>query len=302
MTTDLSIHNADLTDAESHALQTTILALFTAQAERYTQGLSGSLPKETADELMTSIFYTLDIQPTEPASYRPLVGQDIFAVFSRAQAQLEQKKRRALSLIQFLCLHTDDLGCLALRSTLSSLLTGIQQYDSRFFAHHIPGSIDYQLCILISESLMGIDYALAYLQRLSLEMQLLARFPVHRVLALLDGMSSRWRELVCNLLTPVLENAMALALLDIPTYRLHVSSEQRSLLLKHFHAMTVGQIHHDLNSAAHILAGELGTPDALPLLTRLAQELAPRVFEAIQREDRSHVFFSFGFPTSCSKG
>ena len=302
MTTDLFIHDAGLTDAENHALQTAILTLFTAQAERYTQGLSGSLPKETADELLTSILYTLDIQPTEPSSYRPMVGQDIFSVFSHAQAQLEQKKQQALSLIQSLCLHTDDLGCLALRSTLSSLLTGIRQYDSRFFAHHIPGSIDYQLCIPIPESLMGIDYALAYLQQLSLEMRLLARFPVHRVLALLDGMSSRWRELICNLLTPVLENAMALALLGIPTYRLHVSGGQRSLLLRRFHAMTVGQIHHDFDCAAHILINEIKADDALPLLTYLAQELAPRVFEAARHEELSHVFFSFGFPTSCSKG
>ena len=248
-----------LSPAQSDALHADLMALLAAQARRYTQGAGGSLPKETANELLVSILYTLAVDPTKPERFSPLVGKDIFA------------------------------------------------YDAVFFPHHVPGDIDYQLCLPVPESLMGVDYALCYLQRLSLESELLVCFPVHRVLALLDGVSARWRALVCNLLTPVLENAMALALLNKPPRRLHVSGDDRAALLTLFHGKTQGELERLFDRAAVYLAQTLipNRTDARLLCQTLAKQLAPRVFEAARREDLSHVFFSFGLPrrvTSCSKG
>ena len=296
-----------LSDGQSDALRKNLMALLAAQAGRYTQGASGSLPKETMDELLVSALYTLSVDPTRPESFTPLVGQDIFACFFQAQTRLLQKRDAALALASSLCLRMDDLGCVALRTTLSSLLNGLKRYDAVFFAHHVPGDIDYQLCMPVSESLMGVDYALRYLQRLELEDELLTCFPIHRVLALLDGVSARWRALVCNLLTPVLENAMALMLLGRPPRRLHVSGDDRSALLAMFAGRTQGELARLFDRAAIPLAQMLipNRADARLLCQTLAKQLTPRVFEAARREDLSHVFFSFGVPrhvTSCSKG
>lgn len=284
-----------LSDGQSDALRKNLMAPLAAQAGRYTQGASGSLPKETMDELLVSALYTLSVDPTRPESYAPLVGQDIFACFLQAQTRLLQKRDAALA--SSLCLRMDDLGCVALRTTLSSLLEGLKRYDAVFFPHHVPGDIDYQLCLPVPESLMGVDYALCYLQRLSLESELLVCFPVHRVLALLDGVSARWRALVCNLLTPVLENAMALALLNKPPRRLHVSGDDRAALLTLFHGKTQGELERLFDRAAVHLAQTLlpNRADARILCQTLGKQLAPRVFEAARRGDLSHVFFSFGF-------
>ena len=295
-----------LSDGQSDALRKNLMALLAAQAGRYTQGASGSLPKETMDELLVSALYTLSLDPTRPESYAPLVGQDIFACFLQAQTRLLQKRDAALTLASSLCLRMDDLGCVALRTTLSSLLNGLKRYDAVFFAHHVPGDIDYQLCMPVSESLMGVDYALRYLQRLELEDELLTCFPVHRVLALLDGVSARWRALVCNLLTPVLENAMALILLGRPPRRLHVSGDDRAALLIMLCGRTEGELARLFDHAAVHLAQTLlpNRADARLLCQTLGKQLAPRVFEAARRGDLSHVFFSFGVPkrvTSCSK-
>lgn len=295
-----------LSDGQSDALRKNLMALLAAQAGRYTQGASGSLPKETMDELLVSALYTLSVDPTRPESYAPLVGQDIFACFFQAQTRLLQKRDAALALASSLCLRMDDLGCVALRTTLSSLLNGLKRYDAVFFAHHVPGDIDYQLCMPVSESLMGVDYALRYLQKLELEDELLTCFPLHRVLALLDGVSARWRALVCNLLTPVLENAMALMLLGRPPRRLHVSGDDRAALLAMLCGRTEGELAHLFDRAAVHLAQTLlpNRADARILCQTLGKQLAPRVFEAARRGDLSHVFFSFGVPkrvTSCSK-
>lgn len=284
-----------LSDGQSDALRKNLMAPLAAQAGRYTQGASGSLPKETMDELLVSALYTLSVDPTRPESYAPLVGQDIFACFLQAQTRLLQKRDAALA--SSLCLRMDDLGCVALRTTLSSLLNGLKRYDAVFFAHHVPGDIDYQLCMPVSESLMGVDYALRYLQRLDLEDELLTCFPVHRVLALLDGVSARWRALVCNLLTPVLENAMALMLLGKPPRRLHVSGDDRAALLVMLCGRTEGELARLFDRAAVHLAQTLlsNRADARILCQTLGKQLAPRVFEAARRGDLSHVFFSFGF-------
>ena len=295
-----------LSDGQSDALRKNLMALLAAQAGRYTQGASGSLPKETMDELLVSALYTLSVDPTRPESYAPLVGQNIFACFFQAQTRLLQKRDAALALASSLCLRMDDLGCVALRTTLSSLLNGLKRYDAVFFAHHVPGDIDYQLCMPVSESLMGVDYALRYLQRLELEDELLTCFPIHRVLALLDGVSARWRALVCNLLTPVLENAMALMLLGRPPHKLHVSGDDRAALLVMLCGRTEGELARLFDRAAVHLAQTLlpNRADARILCQTLGKQLAPRVFEAARRVDLSHVFFSFGVPkrvTSCSK-
>ena len=295
-----------LSDGQSDALRKNLMALLAAQAGRYTQGASGSLPKETMDELLVSALYTLSVDPTRPESYAPLVGQNIFACFFQAQTRLLQKRDAALALASSLCLRMDDLGCVALRTTLSSLLNGLKRYDAVFFAHHVPGDIDYQLCMPVSESLMGVDYALRYLQRLELEDELLTCFPIYRVLALLDGVSARWRALVCNLLTPVLENAMALMLLGRPPRRLHVSGDDRAALLVMLCGRTECELARLFDRAAVHLAQTLlpNRADARILCQTLGKQLAPRVFEAARRGDLSHVFFSFGVPkrvTSCSK-
>lgn len=295
-----------LSDGQNDALRKNLMALLAAQAGRYTQGASGSLPKETMDELLVSALYTLSVDPTRPESYAPLVGQDIFACFFQAQTRLLQKRDAALALASSLCLRMDDLGCVALRTTLSSLLNGLKRYDAVFFAHHVPGDIDYQLCMPVSESLMGVDYALRYLQRLELEDELLTCFPIHRVLALLDGVSARWRALVCNLLTPVLENAMALMLLGRPPRRLHVSGDDRAALLAMLCGRTEGELARLFDRAAVHLAQTLlpNRADARILCQTLGKQLTPRVFEAARRGDLSHVFFSFGVPkrvTSCLK-
>lgn len=109
-----------------------------------------------------------------------------------------------------------------------------------------------------------------------------------------------------NLLTPVLENAMALMLLGRPPRRLHVSGDDRAALLIMLCGRTEGELARLFDRTAVHLAQTLlpNRADARILCQTLGKQLAPRVFEAARRGDLSHVFFSFGVPkrvTSYSK-
>ena len=100
-----------------------------------------------------------------------------------------------------------------------------------------------------------------------------------------------------NLLTPVLENAMALMLLGRPPRRLHVSGDDRAALLVMLCGRTEGELARLFDCAAVHLAQTLlpNRADARILCQTLGKQLAPRVFKAARRGDLSHVFFSFGF-------
>lgn len=286
-----------LTPEEAEALRGELHALLAAKARAYTLGDSTSLPRETAGELLASLLYTLGVNPNAPETYRPLLGADIHALYDTCLHRLEERTGRAKALAAELCLTAPDIGCAALASTLSGIARALPAYDTRFFAHRIPGEIDYQLISPVPDALLGIDYTLEYMTRLQAELRFLSRFPLHRALSLLDGMSSRWRELVCNLCAPVATNALGLALLGDDPRRLHLSQARRAELLERLRPCGPGQLPAALNSARRALRESLALTEAEDaLLAALCEDLAPRLRCAVQKGDLSHVFFSFGLP------
>ena len=287
-----------LTQEEAAALGDGLHELFCAQARALTMGQSSSLPQETAAELMASILYTLGVQADRPEGYASLLGVSLPEYLAQGRRALEQKTQRAKAMAAQLCLTAPELGCIALHDTLSSILRGLEHYDVRFFAHRVPGDIDYQLLIPVPETTPGIDYILAYLTELECELRFLSRFPRHRVLALLDGMSTRWRELVCNLCAPVAANALGLAMLVENPLRLHISIAQRDALTRLLSPMTEGMIENRLMVCGDKLAVGLFWNDAsiARLLRAQARDFAPGLHAAAQTGDLSHVFFSFGLP------
>ena len=287
-----------LTQAEAAQLADGLHALFCAQARALTMGKSGSLPQEAAAELIASMLYTLGVQPDRPESYAALRGADLPALLAQGRDTLERKTAMAKAMAARLCLSAPGFGCIALRDTLSGIVRGLECYDARFFAHRVPGSINYQLLRPVPERIQGVDYILAYLTRLHAELRLLARLPLHRVLALLDGFSPEWRELVANLYAPVAANALGLELLGGDPRRLHIGDAQRAVLLNLLGNCSVTIIEERLFAAARTVcrALDLREEDDTALLLSLALDLAPRVHAACAAGDLSCVFVSFGLP------
>ena len=68
-----------------------LLELLRAQALRYTQGESTSLPRETMTELLTSLCYTLSIDPRKgDSALLPLAEGDPHARYADALERLRQ--------------------------------------------------------------------------------------------------------------------------------------------------------------------------------------------------------------------
>ena len=251
------------------------------------------------DELLASLCYTLGIDPKKgDSALLPLALGEPHERYAKALDQLRNKTDCARMLAGQLCLSAPALDCLALHSTLRSIVAGLGSYDPRFFAHRVPGDIDYQLMRPVPERVQGVDYILAYLTRLDAELRFLSRLPLHRVLALLDGFSPEWRELVANLYAPVAANALGLALLGGDPRRLHIGDAQRAVLLNLLGNCSVTIIEERLFAAARTVCRtlDLREEDDTALLLSLALDLAPRVHAACAAGDLSCVFVSFGLP------
>lgn len=292
-----------LTQAENDDLRAELLALLRMQAVAYTQGDSDSLPAEVLLELLSSLLYTLGVDPAHPQTLAPLYGRDLRPLYEAGYRALLSKTEQARALIQALCRETPPLGCISLSDTVRSILASLDRYDARFFAHRVPGEIDYQLINPVPESVQGIDYILLYLLRLRAELRFLSRFPQHRLLALLDGACPGWREEIVSLCLPIGANALGLALLGEDPRRLHIRESERQALLQLFASLHTLDIENRLMRACTSLLDTLDLHEAqdADMLRALRRDLAPRIKTAADAGDLSHVFGGFGRPvTSCS--
>lgn len=292
-----------LTQAENDDLRAELLALLRMQAVACTQGDSDSLPAEVLLELLSSLLYTLGVDPEQPQTLAPLYGRDLRPIYEAGYRSLLSKTEQARALIQTLCRETPPLGCISLNDTVRSILASLECYDARFFAHRVPGEIDYQLIDPVPESVQGIDYILLYLLRLRAEMRFLSRFPQHRLLALLDGARPGWREEIVSLCPSVGANALGLVLLGEDPRRLHIRDHERQALLQRFSPLHPLDIENRLMRACTSLLEMLDLHEAqdADMLRALCRDLAPRIRSAADAGDLSHVFGGFGRPvTSCS--
>lgn len=290
-----------LSVAENMDLRAELLSLLRMQAAAYTQGDSQSLPAEVMLELLASLMYTLGVDPAQTPA--PLAGKDLRPLYESGYRALLAKTEQARTLILALCREAPPLGCISLSDTVRSILSSLDRYDARFFAHRIPGDIDYQLIEPVPESVQGIDYILLYLVRLRAEMRFLASFAQYRLLALLDGASPGWREEIVSLCLPVGANALGLTLLGEDPRRLHIRESERQALLQLFSPLHPLDIENRLMRACTSLLDVLDLREAqdADMLHALCRDLAPRIKTAADAGDLSHVFGAFGVPvTSCS--
>ena len=294
-----------LSQDENDDLRAELLSLLRMQAISYTQDDSQSLPAEVMLELLASLLYTLGVDPAQPQTLVPLCGKDLRPLYEAGYRALLDKTEQARSLALALCRQAPPLCCVSMSDTVRGILSALEHYDARFFAHRVPGDIDYQLVQPVSEAIQGVDYTLLYLVRLRAELRFLSRFPLHRLLALLNGANPDWREEIVSLCPPIAANALGLTLLGEHPRRLHIRSGERQALLRMLAPLHALEIEHRLSLACGSLmqALELHEAQDAALLRALCSDLAPRVRSAADTGDLSHVFCGFGLPvTSCSPG
>jgi hypothetical protein len=204
-------------------------SMLTRLAVTYTFGASGSMPAETAKQLLDSAAYAIGLAlksaPSPDAALDRLLSTPPDDLRREGISVIDSMMHRAQERLKALqaALVTQN------RAYLDTINHGLplffSAYDKTYAAHESPGSIDYPTCVDISR-LTGIEYTDAYIEALTLEAAFLSR----DIDALLRGYSPGWRDLLINAYEHAMTNALGCVLCGRDPSRLSLLADDRAYL------------------------------------------------------------------------
>lgn len=275
------------------ALQAGLYRLLEKRVRYMTMGDSTSVRAETAEELLKSIIYALELYARESGLPRSaLLARDICDVYDDAIDVLEREKARAKALYERALAYVPPVGNRSYNDTLKGLGLFFRRYDPRVMAHDIPCDIDYQLCIPVDERLQGVSYVLEYLQRLLYEQAFLARLDGERVKRLLYKYCPDPAEQLINLCEPAIVNAIGASMAGLSVSRLEVPASAGARLAKTIANTDAATVGAKAERASEAVCDALALCEACcrDYVEYVARALCPRLTAAAQNGDLSRVF------------
>lgn len=285
-----------LSEEEEQGVQAKLFALLARRTELYTMGESSSVRIETAQELLQSVIFCLNLYLKQSGNKRKLLAKaDLEELFKLGQSAIEEQLELGKKLYKIACQSAPEIENTSYKDTLRNIGGFFKHYDYRFFAHLIPCEIDYQLCNPVQESLQGVEYINQYLGRIIIENDLVGRFETKKVESLLSSSVSDYKGLLINIYAPVAANAVGLALLREEVRPLCVTEADGKRLVKLFEPLSVTPAKKVLNEAADRVCAELKINDASSVryLRKTAEELFPRIEAALSHGSLEGIFVPF---------
>ncbi|MCI6634059.1 MAG: DUF6179 domain-containing protein [Clostridiales bacterium] len=254
-----------------------LYSLLSAQCKSFTGGQSSSLSVETVEALLSSICFSL-------SCFANKYGQNALLKIPPEKA-LEGardilKKRIQLCKTLYLTLlrlpfQPDNVSY---RDTVNGMENFFKKYDYYFFADQVPCDIDYQLCLQVNENLWGVEYLTEYIKRLICEGRFCGAFQRYEITALLANFGSRNDELLINVFTPVLSNALGRALLGNDISTLEVTPDGIEKLFSMFAGLKYEEALPIVDKASKLLCSRVGfTGYNTEYVTESARTLIPRI-------------------------
>lgn len=234
-----------------------LYSLLSAQCKSFTGGQSSSLSVETVEALLSSICFSL-------SCFANKYGQNALLKIPPEKA-LEGardilKKRIQLCKTLYLTLlrlpfQPDNVSY---RDTVNGMENFFKKYDYYFFADQVPCDIDYQLCLPVNESLWGVEFLTEYIKRLICEGRFCGAFQRYEITALLANFGSRNNELLINVFTPVLSNALGRVLLGNDISTLEVTPDGIEKLFSMFAGLKYEEALPIVDKASKLLCSRVG--------------------------------------------
>lgn len=175
-----------------------VYLLLGKQVTRYQKhrrmGESSSIPTELAEELLSSIVYTLELTG--------FAHDDPERALTTGQNILEQRKKEAESMLALVTATAPKWQTECRWDALEYLGVYLERYDHLHLAHRGPDQLFYPIPVRQPEGLRGIDLCLFYLKILWVENQIMSSVPGSALEALWDrlpeGAFNQCEQLVIN--------------------------------------------------------------------------------------------------------
>lgn len=214
--TEYGLRHGLLSEDDLRRLRTESLPLLRRQAERLTGGRSSSLPTETAEALLDSVFYTVSLALKRCSSPEEALAlfrqQSLDALFAAGQKRLTRKVQAAHLMHDELTRSLFSTPNVFYRATLVDGISGFfKLYRPALFAQETHITADYPL-FLPPQHQTGIEFIERYLQSALCENGFLRCFTPEAVQELLGAQRANYALIPMNLLEPVLTAALLCAL------------------------------------------------------------------------------------------
>lgn len=214
--TEYGLRHGLLTEDDLRRLRAESLPLLRRQAERLTGGRSSSLPAETAEALLDSVFYTVSLALKRCASPEEaltlLRQQPLDTLFAAGQKRLTRKVQAARLIHDELTRSLFSTPNAFYRATLVDGIAGFfKLYRPALFAQETHITADYPLFLPLQNQ-TGIEFIERYLQNALCENGFLRCFPAEAVHELICAQHADYALIPMNLLEPALTAALLCAL------------------------------------------------------------------------------------------
>lgn len=279
------------TEAQVAAIQSQLWELLQRQVQRYTMGESGSIPVETAEELLRGLSYLLREGVRSVANGQGMLLEGALdQLVQRGLEQVEQQVQEALRRYQIIRSRPPVVTNRAYRDTVNHIQSFFHTYDPRFLPHMVPCAIDYQLFLPVSEGLSGVGYLNQYLTHLAVENRVLSCFDRGIAQDVLNAACVDYEDLHINLYEPVFQNALGRCLLRQDVSLLSITPGEREQLDEQLSPLSLAALGNTVEQGALELADLLRMPELAAYLRRSAWELLPRLQVALEHHSLEGVF------------
>lgn len=245
-------------------------------------GESSSVPSELARELMESVGYTLNL------AGGAFAGQSVEETLRLGQARLEEKRRKAVSMLELVSATAPQWQTECRWEALRCLRHYLDTYDPLHLAHKGPEDLFYPVLIAPQEAVQGIESCLFYLNILWIENQIMAGVPD-------DVLDRFWDSLpaaTLNQCEPLLINGIGKALLGSGLDPLIFAPEEQPQLV---FAM-LGATGETLRDAAKLLCHWLDLKDenARMYVQAVIPQLAMWIGDNARSGNMGNIFVKYG--------
>lgn len=254
-----------------------LYSLLSAQCKSFTGGQSSSLSVETVEALLSSICFSLSCFANKYGQ-NALLEIPLEKALEGARDILKKRIQLCKTLYLTLLRLPFQPDNVSYRDTVNGMENFFKKYDYYFFADQIPCDIDYQLCLPVSENLWGVEFLTEYIKRLICEGRFCGAFQRYEITALLANFGSRNDELLINVFTPVLSNALGRVLLGHDISTLEVTPDGIEKLFSMFAGLKYEEALPIVDKASKLLCSRVGFSGYnAEYVTESARTLIPRI-------------------------
>lgn len=286
-----------LSEKELEDIQYGCMTLLAKKVERYTGGDSSSIRAETAQELLASVLFTMDVQlktyeNPDDALAAVLAGElnDILSAGrNRVDSLVAQAKAQYTTLLTQL-IQTENTAYV--KTIVDGIAVFFRTYDPVFAAQEIHITADYPV-YNHAKPLLGVAFIVQYLNQLYQENKFCTYFPAERVHQLLCGYDMQYHSLVFNLYEPILASALGASLVGMDAARLELTALAQSFLQRLFIGKKEDEVERLLHDALCDLHRKFDFPDSLLCyLKQSLKQLAVSVSYAAEEGTLDRIFIA----------